>query len=209
MEVLMFKINEVADQLKVSRVVIFEKLLSQREYFDPYISKVNGVTYISDTGVQRLREILFGEPQVEKEMSSERDDRAHSQKPLMTGESQRPIEVKKAAEQSIQEDEKHLFKSNDYLEKEYAKDLESLGQLRQRIRQQRNQLLTIDSDLKRKEDAILHYHDILIEDVDWIMQLEKRLDIMVSEVDINPFPDAPEFIMPGEEKNGIKKIFKR
>lgn len=206
----MYKINEAADLLKVTRVEIFEKLLSQRELFNPYIEKINGVTWISDAGIAKLKEMIF-----EKEISSLEvlDQLAIEHLPGQSLSSEvfdlkSVEEVKQDKNQTGLTMDRQLFKSKFYSGESLKKSKESLIALRQRIRQLRNQILTSDSELKRKEDAIAHYQQILKDDLDWIKNLEQQLAEQILNLDYS-FPSAPDFEMPGEEKPGIKKFFKR
>lgn len=54
----MYKVKEAADALGVTRVEVFEILLSQRELFEPYVEKQNSITYISEPGLALLRQTL-------------------------------------------------------------------------------------------------------------------------------------------------------
>lgn len=206
----MYKINEAADLLKVTRVEIFEKLLSQRELFNPYIEKINGVTWISDAGIAKLKETIF-----EKVISPQEvlDQLAveHLSDHSLSSEvfDLKPVEeVKQDKNQSSLLMDRQLYKSKFYSREALNKNKESLAGLRQKIRQLRNQILTSDSELKRKEDAISHYQQILKDDLDWIKNLEKQLTEQILNLNYS-FPSAPDFEMPGEEKPGIKKFFKR
>lgn len=206
----MYKINEAADLLKVTRVEIFEKLLSQRELFNPYIEKINGVTWISDAGIAKLKEMIF-----EKEISSLEvlDQLAieHLSGQSLSSEVfnlKSVEEVKQDKNQPSLTMERQLYKARFYSGESLKKSKESLVALRQKIRQLRNQILTSDSELKRKEDAIAHYQQILKDDLDWIKNLEQQLAEQILNLDYS-FPSAPDFEMPGEERPGIKKFFKR
>ena len=206
----MYKINEAADLLKVTRVEIFEKLLSQRELFNPYIEKINGVTWISDAGIAKLKETIF-EKKISPQEVLEQLVVEHLSGQSLSSEVldlKSFEEVKQDKNQSSLLMDRQLYKSKFYSREALNKNKESLAGLRQKIRQLRNQILTSDSELKRKEDAISHYQQILKDDLDWIKNLEKQLTEQILNLNYS-FPSAPDFEMPGEEKPGIKKFFKR
>lgn len=66
----MYKVKDAADQLGVSRVEIFEILLSRREEFNPYVVKNNSITYITDEGLEILKKVLFP-PEEDEEIAVE------------------------------------------------------------------------------------------------------------------------------------------
>lgn len=218
----MYKINEVADLLKVSRVHIFEVMLSQRELFGPLTTKVNGVTLISDEAIVLLRKV-FGinqEPVVDEEIqrvneiNDNNKDQIEQVLPsnfevsegvaVSQSEDKEGLKINvqvKGQKETVFQNEKRFILENEF-------DDKTLLEIRQKIRLLRNQILSIDSELKRKEDALTHYQQILNDDILWIDVSEKDLYEQI-EFLCNPITSPKEFESLEEPKVGFKNFFKK
>ena len=250
----MYKVKEAADVLGVTRVEIFEIMVSQRELFEPYTSKSNSITYISEEGLSLLRQMLKrdippadtsvdeAEAQAVPLMSNAveinleaiteaakvNDWVTHSDSGIETEETDFNAETDTSESTAFEEDdfnEGHL-KSDPLEEIEAADDLigqwlkeiqvedeaadqqdEMLRHMRTQVTQMRNKILSLDSEMKRKDDAIRHYHEIMKDDVRWLEDLERKVQLIVkhgllekSEADADPVE---------EDKNNRFKFFKK
>lgn len=59
-EVIQFKIIEVAKILGVSKVTVYKRLRSHREFLEGHVFVRSGVQYVDQEGLERLREIITG-----------------------------------------------------------------------------------------------------------------------------------------------------
>ena len=68
----MYKVSDVAEMIGVEKTEIFEKMISHKSLLDPNLSKVDGVTYFDDRGLEILR-TLFSKNR-EETSHTERND---------------------------------------------------------------------------------------------------------------------------------------
>ncbi len=235
----MYKVKDAADQLGVSRVEIFEILLSRREEFNPYVIKNNSITYITDEGMILLKSVFF--PELENttetvaedvaevvdliedeevpisEMSVESDELNNTmdadgdieglETPLDevydfdSGEVIFDINEEEAllaaSDSSVKEifldmptQEPYEIGAEDDLAGQWLKEIQiedeqaaqldiRLRELRTQVTGLRNKILVLDSEIKRKDEAIKHYHEIMKDDIQWLEDIEQKLLLMM------------------------------
>lgn len=231
----MYKVKEAADVLGVTRVEIFEIMVSQRELFEPYTSKSNSITYISEEGLALLRQMLkrdvpFMNEPVSQAAVSEADaygtEIIEREEDLETDylDAEATLEDAEDFEDSLSEtfqtktDPLEDIEAADDLIGQWLREIqvedeaadqqdEMLRQMRTQVTQMRNKILSLDSEIRRKDDAIRHYHEIMKDDVRWLEDLERKVQLIVkhgllekSEAEV----DSGE-----EDKNNRFKFFKK
>lgn len=70
----MFKVSEVAEMLSVETFKIFEALLVHDDVLEPYVTKERHLTYLSEVGVRKLEQILFGVIEMVPEVVPEEEE---------------------------------------------------------------------------------------------------------------------------------------
>lgn len=263
----MYKVKEAADVLGVKRVDIFEILLSRREIFEPYVEKNNSITYISEEGLELLRQMLEVDEMVEKTSTLEAPSKevisdasefvektaspaprksvverelesfvqAHKEKmlneqpvvktPEVPPEAEVPHDEEIPVETVEIEPEADVYAYDDPIDIEASDDVisqwlkeiqeedaeadyydEQLKQKRSQVTQLRNKILSLDSEIKRKDDAIRHYHEIMKDDLSWLEDLERKTQLIVKHgvADADMESHASE-----EDKGNFFKFFKR
>lgn len=219
----MYKVKDAADQLGVTRVEVFEVLLSQRDQYEPYVVKKNSITYISEEGLNLLRE-HFGLKVIKlKELPTEDNVQV---KEVVLDELETSI--------TVVEPENEHFWTNPPESKEFTPletDDESIGRwlneiqsdselsfsldsklkdLRTQVTGMRNKLLVLDSEIKRKDEALKHYHEIMKDDIQWLEDLERKLHIALKfQVTKQHMATIEEGTEEDDEKNNFFKFFKR
>lgn len=304
----MYKVKDAADQLGVTRVEIFEILLSQRELFDPYVVKKNSITYISDEGMSLLKSVIKGNEATviskgneeltsfESNLNVNLDESvliedtllvdSHPNEPVIeftdpVAEVEAEVEVEPLLEEvesdSIdasepmiidtfsespeeqedtdsedevfsEEDMDHLaevdldqitgdffatiqenpsvskIESDDLLVGLWLKEIQSedeqaiqldsrLKEIRGQVTGLRNKILVLDSEIKRKDEAIKHYHEIMKDDLRWLEDMERKVQLIVknqlaqysAEESIEQVPEN----IADEDKGNFFKFFKR
>lgn len=234
----MYKVKEAADALGVTRVEIFEILLSQRELFEPYVEKNNSITYISESGLALLKQTLESglkrqvgpvetvQPETiladegdgelfEDHLVTESGELMEAAGRTTDGKmpealpSDRPEVVKQTVDIEASDDV-----IGQWLKEIQEEDLEAdlqdvrLKELRTQMTQLRNKILSLDSEIKRKDEAIKHYHEIMKDDVRWLEDLERKTQLLVKH-ELTSLGAAPEFTDEEEDKGNFFKFFKR
>lgn len=300
----MYKVKDAADQLGVTRVEIFEILLSQRELFDPYVVKKNSITYISDEGMSLLKSVIKGneatviskgneeltsfesnlnvnldesvliedtllvdsipneavieftnpvvDVEVEPLLEEVESDSIDASEPMIIDTfSESPEEQEDTdSEDEVfsEEDMDHLaevdldqitgdffatiqenpsvskIESDDLLVGLWLKEIQSedeqaiqldsrLKEIRGQVTGLRNKILVLDSEIKRKDEAIKHYHEIMKDDLRWLEDMERKVQLIVknqlaqysAEESIEQVPEN----IADEDKGNFFKFFKR
>lgn len=219
----MYKVKDAADQLGVTRVEVFEVLLSQRDQYEPYVVKKNSITYISEDGLNLLR-VHFGLEvvpirAVDSEGSSGASDfeqpmqevDLESAEPENEGLWTSPPESKEFTPIETEDESIGRWLSEIQADSELSYNLDGkLKDLRTQVTTMRNKLLVLDSEIKRKDEALKHYHEIMKDDIQWLEDLERKLHIalkfQVTKQHMATIEEGPE---EDEEKNNFFKFFKR
>lgn len=143
----MFKVSEVAEMLSVEKVKIFEALIVHDEQLVPFIKKERHLTYISENGVRALELLLFNKETI--------------------------VDVIDDVEEMVGNE--HVL-HDDHMDKFIKKNSEKKNQLRNEIIDLKRKLNVIDKELRNQDDAILHYQEILTDDLTWLAKLEDKAD---------------------------------
>ncbi len=53
-----YKVSDVAEMIGVEKTEVFEKMISHKSLLDPNLSKIDGVTYFDDRGLEILRTLF-------------------------------------------------------------------------------------------------------------------------------------------------------
>ncbi len=246
----MYKVKEAADQLGVSRVEIFEILLSQRDIFEPFVTKKNSITYISEEGLLFLKERLVvhqgtnleqtdlqkGNLKIDDGVLPKNDesqntkDLAESEGELFVDTTETDFDVASGEELETQENinPQGWRDSRDNTEFEQVDDALSdwlseiqdetilsdsydlkLREIRSQITTTRNKILGLDSEIKMKEDALRHYHEIMKDDIRWLEDLERKMQIIVKNRFLENDSAMESLEVSDEEKSNFRKFFKR
>lgn len=227
----MYKVKEAADQLGVSRVEIFEILLSQRDIFEPYVTKKNSITYISEEGLAFLKErITLQSPREPKSDWVEREVADPKPKEIYDDVSepihQKPEEILEANDgidegfHKFEPQEGSEFEQVDDALSEWLKEIQDetllsetydgrLRDIRTQITTTRNKILGLDSEIKMKEDALRHYHEIMKDDIRWLEDLERKIQIIVKHKFLENESIPEHLDVSEEEKGNFRKFFKR
>lgn len=224
----MYKVKEAADQLGVSRVEIFEILLSQRDVFEPYVTKKNSITYISEEGLAFLKERIVSQASNRKEEVA-----ITSEVVLEPGNKHEGFLEVEAAEDIIESVEElgEEFREVDHHENsefeqvddalsEWLREIQDetllsetydgkLREIRTQITTTRNKILGLDSEIKMKEDALKHYHEIMKDDIRWLEDLERKMQIIVKHKFLENESNVENLEVSEEEKSNFRKFFKR
>lgn len=246
----MYKVKEAADVLGVTRVEIFEIMVSQRELFEPYVSKKNSITYISEDGLNLLKQILASNAEtsenvellaVDSVMNTETEslpaetfvetvavlpENLEEARPeikeisdiFSTSKGNLKSIRKIGEEQEDPSEQLEVIEASDDLIGQWLKEIqiedeeadqqdELLKQLRTQLTQMRNKILTLDSEIRRKDDAIKHYHEIMKDDVRWLEDLERKVQLIVKHSILEKADTGAEEY--DEEKNNRFKFFKK
>lgn len=297
----MYKVKDAADQLGVTRVEIFEILLSQRELFDPYVVKKNSITYISDEGMTLLGTVIkandspvvataatdmevvedanfvnLGEtPEIKEEaiesmiepvLESSVQENDPSEVLVVANEelqiNHREITDAKTENQdelsddllhgyeddsfdfdNTQMDEEDLerisdsffsniqenpsvnrIESEDLLVGQWLKEIQTedeqalqldlrLKEIRGQVTGLRNKILVLDSEIKRKDEAIKHYHEIMKDDLRWLEDMERKVQLIVknqlAQYEAEETVEAITESISEDDKGNFFKFFKR
>lgn len=173
----MYKISQVAEILNVPTVKIHEKLISLRKDLKECIHKKNSITYIDDKGLIIIKKAF--ESEVTDKVSVV--DRTSEKKADELLESQEDA-------------------TNELTEIESSYDLKVI-ELKEKIGQSKSQLSKLDIELKRMDDAIVHYQEILKDDMNWRIAAEKKLE------DLKSKPLSEDLNEPEEPVKQEKKGF--
>jgi hypothetical protein len=147
----MYKVSEVAEMLSVEKVKIFEALILHDETLAPYITKERHLTYISEVGVRKLEQLLFNQSDEDEVECIE--------------------EIETDYNEMVKEDHLDVF-----IKKNENKKL----QLRNEIIDLKRHLSLLDKEIRIKDDAVMHYQEILKDDLSWIKKLEGQLEQLIS-----------------------------
>lgn len=238
----MYKVKEAADLLGVTRVDVFEILLSQRELFEPYVDKSNSITYISEEGLELLRQMLeknFKLRETHLEIAQEQAIKIElEQNELQSSQNLTEVILEEEViedlilteDQAVLDDENEVdtFEDlEDLAQDENDLDDDNVSQWLNKIREEdfkaskydaklkeqrtymtqlRNKILGLDSEIKRKDEAIKHYHEIMKDDIRWLEDLELKIQLIVKH-EISEINDSE--IEPEEDKGNFFKFFKR
>lgn len=221
----MYKVKDAADQLGVTRVEVFEVLLSQRDQYEPFVVKKNSITYISEEGLNLLR-VHFGlEPEkIESEEAvNEQINTDHStlegdaSEVLLTdstlGEDQWTSLPESKEFTPIEVEDESIGRWLSEIQADDAQSLNLDGRLRElrtQVTNMRNKLLVLDSEIKRKDEALKHYHEIMKDDIQWLEDLERKLHIALKfQMTKAHMANIEEATEEDDEKSNFFKFFKR
>lgn len=221
----MYKVKDAADQLGVTRVEVFEVLLSQRDQYEPFVVKKNSITYISEEGLNRLR-VHFGlEPEALDSVDTVASELEAEQSPI-ADEALRDLTSGPPSEEEQwtsppESKEFTPLESEDesigqWLSEIQADDVLSMNldgrlrELRTQVTNMRNKLLVLDSEIKRKDEALKHYHEIMKDDIQWLEDLERKLHIALKfQMTKAHMANMEEVTEEDDEKSNFFKFFKR
>lgn len=195
----MYKVKEAADQLGVSRVEIFEILLSQRDLFEPYVRKENSITYISEEGLLLLNSQIqsVGEakaaPLVQIKIEENVVDETENT-------SLEPLALSDGLSEWLREIHDDGLLSDQYDHK--------LRDIRNQITSIRNKILNLDSEIKMKDDAIRHYHEIMKDDIRWLEDLDRKMQLLVKHRFLENAA-SESTVDSVDDKGNFLKFFKR
>lgn len=219
----MYKVKEAADVLGVTRVEIFEIMLSQREIFEPFVEKNNSITYISEEGLNLLRVMLESDLKPQKSST----ETVLAEVPVQENDLfEEPVLIELEMEDP-EEDDQFIISArpsiaaeeDDDLIGQWLKDIQDedaeadlhdgkLKDLRGQVTQLRNKMLSLDSEIKRKDEAIKHYHEIMKDDIRWLEDLEHKTQLIVKH-ELVELGSSKAEILEEEDKNNFFKFFKR
>lgn len=146
----MYRIAKLAELLNVSTVQIHEKLIAFREELAPFCHKEKGITLVSDPGLLQLKHIF------EKESL----EKAQNEPPSS------------APEESVEEEATGALSEID------RRELELLN-LKDRLNQSRSELHRLNLESRKLDEALLHYMNILKEDLDKRIRQEDQLEGLI------------------------------
>lgn len=224
----MYKVKEAADQLGVSRVEIFEILLSQRDIFEPYVTKKNSITYISEEGLAFLKERIVSQIPIDKtadlhqvtEVSKGPEVFNEEQMGPQNFETEETLETVDEFQEDLHDREGSEFEQVDDALSEWLREIQDetllsetydgkLKEIRTQITTMRNKILGLDSEIKMKEDALRHYHEIMKDDIRWLEDLERKVQIIVKHKFLENEAVVESLEVSEEEKSNFRKFFKR
>lgn len=142
----MYRIAKLAELLNVTTVEIHEKLIVYRAELADYMQKENGIIQISDPGLLILKHV-FEEEQLTR--------------------SKLPAEGTKDASPS-----EEISGSLSEIDR---RELELLN-LKDRLNQNRSELHRLNMESRKLDEAIMHYMNILKEDLDKRIRQEDQLE---------------------------------
>lgn len=148
----MYKIRQVAEILNVPTVRIHEKLILLRQDLKECIHKKNSITYIDDKGLVIIK----------KAFESEMHEHLLDQEPS----------VDLVHESEEYEDVTGSSKLTD-IESSY--DMKVI-ELKEKIGHSKSAINKLDIELKRIDEAIIHYQQLLKDDIDWRIAAEEKLE---------------------------------
>lgn len=163
----MYKVSEVAEMLSIEKVKIFEALIIHDDVLSPYVIKKRHISFLTEDGVRKLEKIIYGTVEVKKEEV----------------ENVEPIEP--------------ITIEEDYLEESINKVNEKKDQLKNEIIDLKRQINNLDKELRMKDEAILHYQGIFEEDIQWILEIEKKIE------------EKRQLLTPNEKKSTFFSLLKK
>ncbi len=164
----MHRIARLAELLNVSTVQIHEKLIIHKLELAPFTHKENGVTVISDSGLLILKHVF------------EEEQLAMAKLPYTV--------------EAIDEDSSEDFCGS--LSEIDRRELELLN-LKDRLNQSRSELHRLNMESRKLDDAILHYMQILKEDLDRRIRQEDELEGTMRLQKQNESPPSQIGFFPG------------
>ncbi|BEP30442.1 hypothetical protein [Helicovermis profundi] len=159
---MLLKVSEVAKRLLVDKISIIEVLIINKDELKEYIEKKSGVTYIREEGVKVISSIING-TYLEDTQSTIINDMN-----LNVHVNEVALEIDDSIDENIK------------IEEDYFRKIEEVSSLNESVNLLKTKLLNLDSILIRKNDAIMNYRNILLDDVQWISMLEEKLDYKFS-----------------------------
>jgi len=179
----MYKIRQVAEILNVPTVQIHEKLIFLKNDLKGCIHKKNSITFIDEKGLVMIKKAFESEMIVK--VSEPESDELETQSVSMT------------------DDESHKL-----TEIENTYDLKVI-ELREKIGHSKSQLNKLDIEIMRLNDAILHYHETLKEDIDIRLLKEEKWEQLPVEAPVNERPESEtEIVTETEGKKGFFNSFR-
>jgi len=142
-----YRIGKLAELLNVSTVQIHEKLIAYRGELSPYSHKENGITLISDPGLLILKHVFEEEQQAKTQLIFDAAESGTNS----------PEEVPGA------------------LSEIDRRELELLN-LKDRLNQSRSELHRLNMESRKLDEALMHYMNILKEDLDKRIRQEDQLE---------------------------------
>lgn len=150
----MYKIGEVAEMLSIEKVKIFEAMIVHDQVLSPYVIKERHLSYITEDGVKELERLIFGIESI--------------------------VEPEVNHEELIEIEEPEM----DHLDEFIIKNREKKDVLKNEIIDLKRQINMLDKELRMKDEAIIHYQGIFEEDMHWIMDIEKKIELQREQLQV-------------------------
>lgn len=151
----MYRIGEAAGMLNIDKTVIFEKMINNSKELSPHIVKKNSITFITQDGIEVLDALINDRKLPEKEEIISEEDRSD----LLV----------------FEEDE------DEYISEEDLEDIRAeKNRIKEEILKLRNKMLSLDTEIKRLDEAIVNYEEVIKEDLEWIRINENKLKYKIS-----------------------------
>lgn len=200
----MYKLSDVAIKLNIEKVYLFELLMTRSEVLNDHVVKEYGVTYITDIGIRIIDDIINGreirvddfeeekvfEDRNEDIVSDEKIEEYISEDTKKNSTYNIDEDFDNGSDFSIQSDEDQSsveeYLLNEYEDIELNIDYTIIKEKtrlsfyeretkKKKILELRSKLIELDSEIRRKSEAIESYDKILEEDIQWICILEDKL----------------------------------
>ena len=88
-----------------------------------------------------------------------------------------------------------------------------LKEIRGQVTGLRNKILVLDSEIKRKDEAIKHYHEIMKDDLRWLEDMERKVQLIVknqlAQYEAEETVEAITESISEDDKGNFFKFFKR
>lgn len=172
-----YKIQEVAQKLGVDRVILYDKLIGNSDEMSHFIKKTNGITYISESGVEYLSKMIlhtYGNNHVKSDPVWRINSVGIKERVDMFSTLPETDNQLVDAQKNIKRVTDGLV--NDDLVTDDRNDFtEEIEELKNRISTKRNAIVQMDGELKRMNDALNSYHGILTDDMEWLWDIEEKI----------------------------------
>lgn len=177
-----YKINEAAHILGVDRVILYDKLISFSNDFKPYVTKVGGITYLEEDGLNVMKNLLTN--------THETHDQGQPKWRFNHGEIEHRVRMFKGNDDlqgsqstpRMESSPTNQQESSDEIIVEFNDKIAEINALKSSIVEKRNELIQLDGDIKRRSDAINSYHALMTEDIEWLWSMEEKI---VNHIEMN------------------------
>lgn len=192
----MYKLSEVATKLNIEKVLLIELLFTKGEYLEGNIIKKHGLTYLSEDAIIIIDKIIRGE---EVFIANSNYSESNTNDDLIKEDDLENIDDKEILSEDISKSQNsiiHIESLNiDEIEIDKSEDIKKLEILtekskylkfekdekRNKISKLRNDFLALDSEIRKKQEALESYDRILEEDIQWVCLLEDKLSVKLKE----------------------------